>query len=79
MTVQTPYRAGQSSSALPDNYFSLSSDAGVKRSLCFFFLRQIFGGGGEQQLDSVHGIDENVDVETLAPAVDFYRYIIKEA
>ena len=33
----------------------------------------------KQQLDSVHGIDENVDVETLAPAVDFYRYIIKEA
>jgi carboxypeptidase PM20D1 len=33
----------------------------------------------KQQLDSVHGIDENVDVETLAPAVDFYKYIIKEA
>ena len=33
----------------------------------------------KQQLDSVHGIDENVDIETLAPAVDFYRYVIKEA
>ena len=33
----------------------------------------------KQQLDSVHGIDENVDIETLAPAVDFYKYIIKEA
>lgn len=33
----------------------------------------------KQQLDSVHGIDENVDVATLAPAVDFYKYIIKEA
>ena len=32
----------------------------------------------KQQLDSVHGIDENVDVETLAPAVDFYKYVIKE-
>ncbi|MBR2418545.1 MAG: M20/M25/M40 family metallo-hydrolase [Clostridia bacterium] len=32
-----------------------------------------------QQLDSVHGIDENVDVATLAPAVDFYKYVIKEA
>lgn len=31
-----------------------------------------------QQLNSVHGIDENVDVETLAPAVDFYKYVIKE-
>ncbi|MBQ7295715.1 MAG: M20/M25/M40 family metallo-hydrolase [Clostridia bacterium] len=33
----------------------------------------------KQQLDSVHGIDENVDVDTLAPAVDFYKYVIKEA
>ena len=33
----------------------------------------------KQQLDSVHAIDENVDVATLAPAVDFYKYVIKEA
>jgi len=33
----------------------------------------------KQQLDSVHGIDENVDVATLAPAVDFYKYVIREA
>ena len=33
----------------------------------------------DQQLDSIHGIDENVNVSTLAPAVDFYTYIIKEA
>ena len=32
-----------------------------------------------QQLNSVHGIDENVDISTLAPAVDFYKYVIKEA
>ena len=32
----------------------------------------------QQQLDSVHGIDENVDIATLAPAVDFYRYVLKE-
>ncbi len=32
----------------------------------------------EQQLESIHGIDENVDIDTLAPAVDFYKYIIKE-
>ena len=33
----------------------------------------------DQQLDSIHGIDENVDVSTLAPAVDFYKHVIKEA
>lgn len=32
----------------------------------------------KQQLDSVHGIDENVDIATLAPAVDFYKYFIHE-
>lgn len=32
----------------------------------------------KQQLDSIHGIDENVDVATLAPAVDFYKYVIRE-
>lgn len=33
----------------------------------------------DTQLDSIHGIDENVDLSALAPAVDFYRYIITEA
>ena len=31
-----------------------------------------------EQLDSVHGIDENVDVSTLAQAVDFFKYILQE-
>jgi carboxypeptidase PM20D1 len=31
-----------------------------------------------QQLNSVHGIDENVDIDTLPIAVDFYKYVIKE-
>lgn len=33
----------------------------------------------DAQLESVHGIDENITLDTLAPAVDFYRYIITEA
>lgn len=33
----------------------------------------------DEQLASIHGIDESVDLATLAPAVDFYKYIIKEA
>ncbi len=31
-----------------------------------------------EQLESIHGIDENVDLSTLAPAVDFYRRVIEE-
>lgn len=33
----------------------------------------------QEQMNTVHGIDENVDVTTLAPAVDFYKYILKES
>ena len=33
----------------------------------------------DEQLENIHGIDENVDLSALAPAVDFYRYIITEA
>ena len=32
-----------------------------------------------EQMDSIHGIDENVDLSALAPAVDFYRFILTEA
>lgn len=32
----------------------------------------------ETQLDSIHGIDENIDLNALVPAVDFYKYIITE-
>lgn len=33
----------------------------------------------DEQVGSIHGIDENIDVDALAPAVDFFKYIIKEA
>lgn len=32
----------------------------------------------DEQMASIHGINENVDVSALAPAVDFYRYIMTE-
>ncbi len=31
-----------------------------------------------RQLDSIHGRNENLDLKTLAPAVAWYRYIMKE-
>ena len=33
----------------------------------------------QEQMDSVHGLNENIDIAALAPAVDFYKYIITEA
>jgi len=32
----------------------------------------------EQQMESIHGIDENVGVDTLIPAADFFKYLITE-
>lgn len=33
----------------------------------------------DKQLDSIHGIDENIDLKALAPAVDFFKYLMTEA
>lgn len=32
----------------------------------------------EQQLNSIHGVNENVDLSTLAPAVHYYRILMQE-
>lgn len=32
----------------------------------------------QQQMKSVHGIDENININTLPPAVDFYKAILKK-
>lgn len=31
-----------------------------------------------EQLDSIHGLDENVDIDSLSQAVDFFKYIMQE-
>ena len=33
----------------------------------------------DKQMDSIHGIDENIDIKSLSPAVDFFKFIITEA
>ena len=33
----------------------------------------------QEQMDSIHGLNENIDIAALAPAVEFYKYIITEA
>ena len=32
----------------------------------------------DRQLDSIHGLNENLNLETLVPAVTFYRFLMKE-
>ena len=33
----------------------------------------------QQQLASIHGVDENINIDTLPGAVDFYQFIIRRA
>ena len=42
---------------------------------CFRFLPFLID---EQQLNSIHGVNENVDLSTLAPAVHYYRILMQE-
>lgn len=42
---------------------------------CFRFVPFLISG---EQMESVHGIDENVDISTLEPAVEFYKYLIRK-
>lgn len=53
-----------------------ASDSRFMSRVCENCLRFAPFSISSKQLASVHGIDENVDVETLAPAVDFYRYVM---
>lgn len=32
----------------------------------------------DEQLSSIHGLNENVDIDSLEPAVNFYKYVIKK-
>lgn len=55
-----------------------ASDSRYFTRVCDNCLRFVPFKIDNQQYGSVHGIDENVDIDTLAPAVDFYKYVIKE-
>lgn len=33
----------------------------------------------DEQMDSIHGLNENIDLKSLVPAVEFFKYIIMEA
>ena len=64
--ITVPYiMAGASDS----RYFSIVSDS------CIRFLPFVIS---DEQLDSIHGLNENVDIAALSDAVDFYRYVITQ-
>lgn len=55
-----------------------ASDSRYFNRVCDHCLRFVPFNIDNQQFASVHGIDENVFIDTLPEAVDFYRYVIKE-
>lgn len=56
-----------------------ASDSRFMSRVCDHCLRFAPFLISQEQMDSIHGVDECVDLTTLAPAVDFYRYILTEA
>lgn len=68
----------------PDVYTSpyvmnAASDSRFMSRVCDVCLRFAPFVIDNEQLDSVHGINENLCIDTLAPAVDFYKSVITEA
>ncbi len=43
---------------------------------CYRFVPFVIS---EEQLEGIHGLNESVDLDTLGPAVDFYKYVMKNA
>lgn len=54
-----------------------ASDSRYFSRVCDHCVRFVPFHISKQQYESVHGIDENVSVDCLPPAVDFYRYFIQ--
>jgi len=63
----------------PPYVMTAASDSRYLSRVCDNCLRFTPFLISHEQMASIHGIDENVDLSTLAPAVDFYRYLISEA
>ncbi|MCR5577385.1 MAG: M20/M25/M40 family metallo-hydrolase [Oscillospiraceae bacterium] len=55
-----------------------ASDARFFDRVCDQCIRFLPFQINDQQLGSIHGEDENVDLTALVPAVSYYRYLMKE-
>ncbi len=56
-----------------------ASDCRYMRRVCDNCLRFTPFPISNEQMDSIHGVDESIDLSALEGAVDFYRYILTEA
>ena len=55
-----------------------ASDSRFMGKICDACIRFAPIYATDAQMAGIHGIDENIDLSALAPAVDFYNYILRE-
>lgn len=55
-----------------------ASDSRFLSRICDNCLRFAPFSITNEQLDSIHGLDENVDIDSLSKAVDFFKFIMQE-
>ena len=55
-----------------------ASDSRFMGGICDTCIRFAPIYATDKQMDGIHGIDENIHLSALAPAVDFYKYILTE-
>jgi len=55
-----------------------ASDSRFMGRICDTCIRFAPIHATEKQMEGIHGIDENIHLCALAPAVDFYKYILTE-
>ncbi len=56
-----------------------ASDARFFDRVCDQCIRFLPFTVTDEQVESIHGINENIDVDTLVPAVDCFKYLIRHA
>ena len=54
------------------------SDARFMDIICDNCIRFAPFDASDEQTDSIHGLNENIDIDALEPAVEFYKYIIRK-
>ncbi|MBQ2304880.1 MAG: hypothetical protein II181_02135, partial [Firmicutes bacterium] len=55
-----------------------ASDARYFDRVCSQSIRFLPFRVSDEQLDSIHGIDECLDLNTLTKAVDYYKFMMRE-
>ena len=75
--IQTAMASGMTAFPVP-YVMTGASDSRFLDRVCDQCVRFLPYKIDEQQLASIHGLDENVDIVSLPLAVDYYKYLMQE-